>query len=208
MNRISIPTLATLAVLVSTGCSVDRGPIDPEHEAAVVEAGGHAADALVANLVSHLSSAMADGGPVAAVEFCSTSAQDLTAGVAAAEDVRVKRTTFRYRNPANAPDEHETQALRHFEAVLAETGELPAAWVQRVGLDEYRYYRPLTIAPPCLACHGSAEDIDPAVAEILAERYPEDQATGYQARDFRGLVRVSIPSERIEAMVDHDVSVE
>ena len=186
-------------VLAVFGCSSsDFRTIDPEQRAAVMEEGGRTADALISNLVSHLSAAMAEGGPAAAVEFCSTNALPLTAQVASARGVEVKRTSLRYRNPANAPDEHETEALRHFERVLEETGELPDAWVQRVGLEEFRYYRPLVVGAPCLQCHGTADDIDQDVVEILAERYPDDMATGYAAGDFRGLVRVSIPEDRIE----------
>ena len=186
-------------VLAVFGCSTsDFRTIDPEQRTAVMEEGGRTADALISNLVSHLSAAMAEDGPAAAVEFCSTNALPLTAQVASARGVEVKRTSLRYRNPANAPDEHETEALRHFEKVLEETGELPDAWVQRVGLEEFRYYRPLVVGAPCLKCHGAADEIDPDVVEILAERYPDDMATGYAAGDFRGLVRVSIPEDRIE----------
>jgi hypothetical protein len=37
--------------------------------------------------------------------------------------------------------------------------------------------------------------MDPGVRRVLSERYPEDLATGYEAGDFRGVVRVSIPAE-------------
>ena len=38
----------------------------------------------------------------------------------------------------------------------------------------------------CLACHGAPEQIPAEVAAILAERYPDDQATGYAVGDLRG----------------------
>lgn len=194
-NRISV-----LVILLSAACGVpDRDEVSPEVEAAVLSIGEPAADALLGTLISHLTTAMEDGGAASAVEFCSANAMELTAGVAGTEGVEIKRTSLRYRNPANAPDQSETLALRHFETALAETGELPQAWVQKVGRDEYRYYRPLTVAPPCLKCHGTPDEIDPGVAEILADRYPDDLATGYAAGDLRGVVRVSIPGNRIPA---------
>jgi hypothetical protein len=70
--------------------------------------------------------------------------------------------------------------------------------VQRAGRDEYRYYRALTVAPPCIQCHGATDEIDSAVQTILDERYPDDLATDYAVGDFRGLVRVSIPADRVE----------
>jgi hypothetical protein len=139
------------------------------------------------------------GGPVNAVDFCSTSARELTAGVATEQGLDIKRTSMRYRNPANAPDQDETEALRYYESALAQTGELPGPWVQKAGRDEYRFYRPLLVAPPCLNCHGSADEIDPAVQAILDERYPDDLATDYAVGDFRGVVRVSVPAGRVDA---------
>jgi hypothetical protein len=42
----------------------------------------------------------------------------------------------------------------------------------------------------CLQCHGA--NIAPPVAAKLAELYPEDQATGFAAGDFRGLFWVEL----------------
>lgn len=198
MNRRSGIAGAALLVVVLASCGTGGSDVvSPETEAAVVEAGAPAADALLRALVTRLTEAMEADGAVGAIEFCSTSAAELTAGVASRQGLDIKRTTLKYRNPANAPDQAETEALKHFESVLAETGELPASWVQRAGREEYRYYRPLVVAPPCLRCHGPPGEIDPAVRAILDERYPEDLATGYAVGDFRGLVRVSVPADEI-----------
>ena len=43
------------------------------------------------------------------------------------------------------------------------------------------------------------KQIDSAVQAILDERYPGDLATDYSVGDFRGVVRVSIPADRVEA---------
>jgi len=195
--RSALVILAALAMAACTGA--EGGEISPAVEAEVIEAGAGAADALMGTLSTQLTGAMEDGGPAFAVEFCSTSAVELTAAVAVDQGLEIKRTTTRYRNPANAPDQAEAEALRHFETVLEETGELPREWVQKVGRDAYRYYRALTVSSPCLKCHGTPEEIDPAVQAILEERYPDDLATDYSVGDFRGLIRVSIPADRIEA---------
>ncbi len=199
MDRQALWILALFATLVIAACGgQETDAIPRDVQAEVVDIGSAAADALVGTLVTRLSGAMSHGGKVSAIEFCSTSAIELTAGVAAEQGLDVKRTSLRYRNPANAPDEAETEALRYFEAQLEESGSLPEAWVQRSGRDEYRYYRTLTVAAPCLGCHGSPPEIGSEVQAILDERYPEDLATGYAAGDFRGLVRVSIPADRVD----------
>ncbi|MBT8461113.1 MAG: DUF3365 domain-containing protein [Gemmatimonadetes bacterium] len=188
-------------LLVATGVACEAGgqkEVSPDVQAAALEVGGSASRALMGALVAQLTGAMQHGGPVNAVDFCSTSAIGLTSGVARQQGLDLKRTSMKVRNPANAPDEDETAALRYFESAIAETGELPSPWVQRAGRDEYRYYQPLTIAPPCLSCHGASGEIDPAVQAILDERYPGDLATDYAVGDFRGVIRVSIPAERLE----------
>jgi hypothetical protein len=200
MNQMSRGTLVTLVALAMCACTGGEGDkMSPAVEAQVVEAGAAAANALKGTLITNLTGAMQQGGPASAIEFCSTSAVELTAGVEADQGLEIKRTTTRYRNPANAPDQPEAEALRHFETELAETGELPGVWVQKVGRGEYRYYQSLSVAPPCLKCHGTSEEIDPAVQAILDERYPDDLATDYAVGDFRGLMRVSIPADRVEA---------
>lgn len=194
--RWNLALFSTLAIAACGGQEGDAIPRDVQAE--VVELGSSAADALVGTLVTRLSGALSHGGAASAIEFCSTSASELTAGVSAEQGLDVKRTSLRYRNPANAPDEAETEALKYFQARLEEGGSLPGEWVQRAARDEYRYYRPLTVAAPCLGCHGSPSEIGPEVRAILDERYPEDLATDYAAGDFRGLVRVSIPAERVD----------
>jgi hypothetical protein len=203
MDRLASGLLALLLTLTAAACGgSDDDEVSPEIEAAVFELGGSASQALMGTLVTQLTGAMQAGGAVNAVDFCSTSAIELTAGVAQEQGLDVKRTSMKYRNPANAPDEDETEALKYYESALAETGKLPGPWVQKAGREEYRFYRPLTVAAPCLKCHGSEGEIAPAVKAILEERYPEDLATGYSVGDFRGVIRVSIPADRVEETGD------
>ena len=87
------------------------------------------------------------------------------------------------------------------EAALTDEGALPDDWGQETAAGELRYYRPLTIAPPCLNCHGDPVDMDPRVVEVLQASYPDDQATGYEAGDLRGLIRVSVSEERVNRAI-------
>jgi hypothetical protein len=139
---------------------------------------------------------MEEGGPAGALEFCSIEALPLTRSVQAGLEggLQLKRTSFRVRNPSNAPDEAEEEALLHFEEAIRASGEAPASYVQWVSAQEYRYYKPLFVAEPCLTCHGQLEALDEDVRALLAERYPEDLATGYASGDFRGVVRVTVPA--------------
>jgi hypothetical protein len=64
----------------------------------------------------------------------------------------------------------------------------------------YRYMRPIYIAKPvCLKCHGPVDTIDAELRDRIAERYPDDRATGYRFRELRGAFSVTIPVAAIEA---------
>jgi hypothetical protein len=142
---------------------------------------------------------MEEGGAVHAIGFCSEEALSLTRSVQSEfpGDFILKRTSYRFRNPLNAPDEAEEEALLYFENAVLAGGPPPSSFVQRVSDEEYRYYRPLIVADLCLQCHGDPEAMDPEVVEALAQDYPEDLATGYEAGDFRGVVRVSVPATEV-----------
>ena len=186
-------------VLGTAACSEEVPPITPETEERVSEVAGEAVDNLLRTLVSNLTGAMEEGGPESAIDFCSTEAIPLTQRVQAglAAGMEIKRTSYRYRNPANVPDEAEEEALLYFEEAFRSGGELPSHMVQRFSSDEYRYYRPLYLGEVCLQCHGHPEAMTPAVRTLLADLYPGDLAMGYGPGEFRGVVRVSVPASAV-----------
>jgi hypothetical protein len=161
--------------------------------AAAVERGAAVATAVAQGLAQRLQAQLKQAGAAGAVDFCSTAALALTDSLAADEQERVtvKRTSTRIRNPRNEPDSLERRALAWFDSVHAATGEIPQSFVQAAAT-EVRFYRPLVIAPFCVQCHGPREQLDAQVTRILDERYPADRATGYQAGDLRGVIRVSL----------------
>ena len=181
------------------GCGGGQPAVTAEESAGVVGIAEPAASELLRTLLTRLTGALEEGGTLHAVEFCSMDAIPMTRLVEAGleEDLALKRTSFRYRNPGNAPDEAEEMALRYFEDAILARGQAPAHYVQRVSEDELRYYKPLFVAELCLQCHGDPERMVPEVRARLTENYPTDLATGYAAGDFRGLVRVSVPVEAI-----------
>ncbi|MCL7965327.1 MAG: DUF3365 domain-containing protein [marine benthic group bacterium] len=200
MTRIGVASLLTLSLVVSFVSCADESELSAETERLAREEGAAATHALMGMLQANLVAAMQEGGPVHAVEFCAGQALALTDSVSRGlgEGITLKRVSNRHRNPVNAPDAEEVKALRHFETVLEESGSLPKDWVQQTPSGELRYYRPLVIAPPCLACHGDPAEMDTAVVDAIRQKYPEDEATGYTAGDLRGLIRVGISRDRID----------
>lgn len=108
----------------------------------------------------------------------------------------IKRTSLRLRNPANAPDALEGQALDRIRRSIEAGAPLPPLLLQRVdyanGTREWRIYQPVTVGPHCAACHGSPEKQPDNLRAVLRERYPTDAAVGYRWGDWRGLIRVTV----------------
>ena len=184
-----------LAVPVVVACDGPR--LDDATRERVVTLGDSAAMTLVRTLGGRLNTHLA-GGAEQAIAFCSAEAQELTDSVSDAlgPGWTVKRTTVRTRNPRNAPDSLEAEALTFFHTA-AEEGEVPDHLVQATPSGDYRYYMPLQLGEMCLQCHGPRESLEPAVRQVLDTRYPADQATGYAAGDLRGLVRVTVPRDAV-----------
>lgn len=169
-----------------------------KNEERIKEIGEMASVKLLRTLKGELESALSERGPLGAVEVCSVSATRLTKEVSARmyPGISIKRTSFRYRNPKNAPTEDEAKALRYFEKELREKNKLPPYYIQRViarGKVEYNYYKPIVTEPLCLTCHGDKRSMSLELLKKIHELYPEDNATGYGIGDLRGAVRVAIP---------------
>ncbi len=189
----------TLICALALGCASEVPQLSMEEEARVSAIGQESAQLLAVGLVTDLSAAIEEGGLAHAVDFCSSEAVRITAEIQhrLGQGMVIKRTTFKYRNPANAPDDLEAAALHYFAGKLQEKDSLPSHYVQRASSAEFRYYQPLVVSQLCLQCHGDPGQIDAAVMRQLKERYPNDLATGYAGGDLRGLIRVSIPAQLV-----------
>jgi hypothetical protein len=172
--------------------------LPPDADAAIAATGAAAARALRERLVQRLTVALETGGPAGAIDVCANEALSLTDSIARAGGggVRIRRISDRVRNPANAPDDGDREALAEFKAELRSGRALPERLVLAAGPDSVRYYEPLRVAPLCLQCHGPVDALDAQVREVLSARYPDDSAVGYSEGDLRGLIRVTIPAPR------------
>lgn len=134
------------------------------------------------------------GGPAGAVRVCSEVAQEMTREFNRRSGHHARRVSVRYRNPKNAPDDYEQQVLMRME-VENRQKHLAKEYVQVMkeqNVEVLRYMRPLIVAPVCLNCHGPKGSMAPEIKRMLAEKYPEDRATGFQEGDLRGAISVKI----------------
>ena len=150
------------------------------------------------SLQAELKGAIKASGPVAAIEVCNEKAPAIARRHAEDKGWEVGRTSLKYRNPDNAPDQWELTVLKSFEARKA-AGEDPAqidhaAFVMQDGKRVFRYMKAIPTAEICLNCHGGAE-VKPEVAAKLADFYPDDRARGFHVGDIRGAFSIVQPAE-------------
>lgn len=108
----------------------------------------------------------------------------------------IRNVSDRPRNPSNAADSHELEAMRHF----AENPELKERFttITQNGKEYFFYASPIKIEPYCIQCHGKKEEVLP----YIARRY--DSAYGYNVGDIRGLTSIKIPKEELS---EHSLSI-
>lgn len=187
-------------IFITIGCTHDSLVItdpSPEEIQRIMPAAKQVTQELLIALKSELQSAIATGGFEEAIAVCNLKAIPVSKIVeqSSSSVIRVKRTSFQYRNPINAPDEIEKHALNYFQNLMVKNEPLPENYIQKVSDADsawYYFFKPIKMDILCMGCHGKPENIDPEVLNRIKELYPGDKATGYKEGDFRGLVSVII----------------
>lgn len=134
-------------------------------------------------LVGALSQAVAEDGFPAAIKVCNTAAPEIAEKVHRDSGVKIGRTSFKLRNPDNEPP---TWAKPYVEERRAEPVVLR-------GNGHLAYMAPIKMGELCVNCHGPQEKLAEGVSAKLAELYPQDEATGFEAGDLRGWFWIEVP---------------
>jgi hypothetical protein len=145
---------------------------------------------------------MKAGGPVAAIKVCRDVAPDIANTLSLENGWRVTRISSKPRNTMlGTADEWESRTLSEFERRLTEGESFQdissANFVLEDGKSYFRYMKPIPVQAICLNCHGSDEQISPAVKAELAKYYPHDRATGYSVGNLRGAVSIKQPVDSL-----------
>ncbi len=164
----------------------------------VKKAGEAAIDFVGGHLVYETKKVLAAKSPEDAIDLLHVKSFQLPSPAAGQPVVtQVKRTSLKVRARANTPDNADLAALLSIQRDLMDGNNPPKVLIQHVEATatapaEWRVYRPIGVVATCVACHGEAAKLAPAVKEKLDRLYPEDQATGYDAQQWRGIIRVSV----------------
>lgn len=197
-NMVRLVTAAALAAAGAlTAAHAADEAADPAIQARVQEAKAASADFLK-QLGGTMKREMQAGGPVAAMKVCREVAPRIANDISLEQGWKVVRVGTRVRNPMlGLPDAWEQKVLQEFERRAA-TGETFEAMAYSEVVEEpagksLRYMKAIGVAPQCLVCHGSAEQIAPPVRTELKTLYPHDRAVGYKPGDLRGAVSIKQP---------------
>ena len=179
-HQFGVALLATLA-----GCMTSATP-DSNEVAAAIQKSAAAADLLFQRLSGELATALANGGPAAAVVICKDRAPAIAAEIQGATGVDIERTALRVRSPANAPDAWEMATMRSFIARHDAGEEWAAMSATRIESRQLNWMRPIPLGGMCATCHGDPATFTHDTRLALREAYPDDQATGFKPGDLRG----------------------
>ncbi|MDP1562040.1 MAG: DUF3365 domain-containing protein [Pirellulaceae bacterium] len=162
------------------GVKVVAGDVPTDQQKATMLA---AKEALFTSLSTRLTEAMSDG-PANAIAVCQREAGEIAAKISADHQVKIGRTGVRLRNTSN-------QAPHWAKEWIDAKTEEPQFAVLSNG--SAAALLPIKLQPLCVMCHGQVDQILPEIKKQLVDRYPADQAVGFQPGELRGWFWVELP---------------
>jgi hypothetical protein len=186
-------TVSIVALSIAFGSAVGAAT----SEDAALARGRQVANTLIDTLRDQQNQNIKEKGPAEALPQCYYQALTVGKEIETTTGIKVKRTAMKVRNPRNAPDAFEREALARFERFSKE-GSMPTDEIRPEKMDGrpvFRYVKPISVGASCLQCHGDAKAISEDVRRALGEKYPDDKATGYKEGDFLGLFSAVIPAD-------------
>ncbi|HAY71285.1 MAG TPA: hypothetical protein DCX89_05290 [Saprospirales bacterium] len=173
----------------------------PESEASVEQVsytqeelmikGKEIAGQINASLQEALKKAIEEKGFEGAISFCSLKAIPITDSISQKENVLIQRVSHKARNPENQAGSEDMKIIERYLQISQDT--LAKKQATMVAQHEKKiFYAPIYVANSlCLNCHGKPDkEILPSLGKAIAEKYPDDQATGFTMNDFRGLLKI------------------
>lgn len=137
---------------------------------------------------------MSQGGPAQAMNVCKDIAPQVASELSRSSGAKVNRTSRRYRNPSNMPEQWQLSVLEDFALKLSNANDKRMLEYFEPGDADTptRYARAIPIKGQCLGCHGSS--VSEEIKQMLKAAYPFDRAIGYQLGELRDAFSVSWPN--------------
>ncbi|ACM93196.1 conserved protein of unknown function [Nautilia profundicola AmH] len=137
-------------------------------------------------------------GEAKAIEYCYNNANALTMDTSAKLSrklkvrIKLKRVSFKNRNPYNYPNLNEYKILKRMEKEKTDENYLIMAEYPR----KIQTFQALYVKKVCLKCHGS--NLKDTVRKTLKKYYSHDKAINYKEGDFRGAIVVTIDKKSLK----------
>lgn len=189
--------IRTMLCGVSALLAATVAAVEPD-AAALAQARAHADQAISEmqrQLKLELQTALQQGGGVAAIRVCRERAPIIAAQLNQTLGVTIRRTSERWRNPANAPDTFESGVLKQFAAAAAAAPDVNQLRFEEVlndqGQPRLHVMQAIALQGPCVMCHGT--ELREDIRDSLRLLYPADHAIGFSPGELRGAFSVSVP---------------
>lgn len=185
-----------LILCLMISCSEKKQKATPQEPDSIqqeyLKMGGDVSKQAQGVLLKNVSQAMKKGGPGYAIEFCNINALPLMDSLSKLYNCQIKRIATKYRNPVDKPQTgKEIEQLNQYQKTF-EKGETLEPIVHFFE-DRIEYYKPIMMNKgACLKCHGdSGKHITKETLKKIDKLYPNDLATGYALKDFRGAWKIT-----------------
>ena len=180
----SVRLILSLAVATSLAACAASAQVSESDMARAAEA----LEPLKRELRNALIGALKEAGAERAIEVCQLRAPEI-ARLTSTGGAVVGRTSHRARNPENAPEAWMSGFLEEYLANPSD--DEPRA--VRLASGDIGYVEPIRMKGICMQCHG--DRIEPAVKARLQALYPDDEATGFEKGELRGMFWVKLSAD-------------
>lgn len=165
-------------------------PYSVAREEPLLETSRALAQRFAMELQTELKSALAQGGPVHAINVCREEAPRIASKLSRETGAKVARTSLQTRNAINAPEPWQVEVLTsYFKPEVQATDKRVEFYAE--SSDDVRYMQAIRTGGLCLTCHGQVPEGD--LARQLDIDYPYDQARGYEFGSLRGAFSITWP---------------
>jgi len=149
-------------------------------------------------LGQNLQKALQEGGVENAISFCNLNAMPLVDSLSKHFDAEIRRVTMKPRNQNDFPTDIEKELLEAYDYQWKDSLPMQSN-VQTLEGDKYLFTKPILVENAlCLTCHGTFENgLLEETKEFIKSKYPEDQATGYNIGDLRGMWSITISKKHV-----------
>lgn len=142
-------------------------------------------------LLQNVAGAIQKGGTDYAVDYCNVNAIPITDSIANRHTMFIQRLSYKNRNPGNAfQTQMDSLAWQKIKSEKAD-------FIEQDKSGDVFYYKPILMAmPTCIKCHGGKTEITQSTQKIIAQKYPNDKAIGYEIGDLRGMWKIKIQEKQ------------